>query len=227
MQYIESSVIGIRSAVITLKHRVTPLSFVLIPMVHVAEPEFFREVAELAGTCALIVAEGAPSRYAPLQAMMAGVRWDRLVDQLTALDLEALGVPVQWEYVLDDRPKTGLEQAMAKAGDAAAAVVLRTLGRYGNPLGRLPSLDQADEHDDRLERVGGGPLGRLFESQLSGRDAQLVKALTAIHAGRQHEPATIAVVFGALHIPAVVDCLTEKHGYRVASARWLTVARAS
>jgi hypothetical protein len=128
LQYIEASVIGIRSAVITLKHRVTPLRFVLIPMVHVAEPEFFREVAELAGTCALIVAEGAPSRYAPLQEMMAGVRWDRLVDQLTALDLEALGVPVQWEHAVDDRPKTGLEQAKAKAGDAAAAVILRTLG---------------------------------------------------------------------------------------------------
>jgi hypothetical protein len=105
-------------------------------------------------------------------------------------------------------------------------VVLRTLGRYGNPLGRLPSLDQADEHDDRWEPAGG-PLGRLFQSQLSGRDAQLVKVLTGIHAGRQHEPVTIAVVFGALHIPAVVDCLTGKHGYRVASARWLTVARAS
>ncbi len=227
MQYIEASVIGIRSAVITLKHRVTPLRFVLFPMVHVAEPEFFREVAELARTCALIVAEGAPSRYAPLQEMMAGVRWDRLVDQLTALDLEALGVPVQWEYAVDDQPKTGLEQAKAKAGDAAAAVMLRALGRYGNPLGRLPSLDQADEHDDRWEPVGGGPLGRLFQSQLSRRDAQLVKVLTGIHAGRQREPVTIAVVFGALHIPAVVDCLTEKHGYRVANARWLTVARAS
>jgi len=32
LQYIESSVIGIRSAVITLKHRVTPLRFVLIPV---------------------------------------------------------------------------------------------------------------------------------------------------------------------------------------------------
>jgi hypothetical protein len=83
-------------------------------------------VVELAGTCALIVAEGAPARYAPLQEMMAGVCWDRLVDQLTALDLDALGV-----------------------------------------------------------------------------------------------------MFGALHIPAVVDCLTEKHGYRVANARWLMVARAS
>jgi hypothetical protein len=43
MQYIEASVIGVRSAVITLKRRATPLRFVLIPMVHVAEPDFYRE----------------------------------------------------------------------------------------------------------------------------------------------------------------------------------------
>ena len=86
MQYIEASVIGIRSAVITLKHRVTPLRFVLIPMVHVAEPDFYREVAALARECALIVAEGVPSRYAPIQALMAKLRWDHLVDQTAALD---------------------------------------------------------------------------------------------------------------------------------------------
>lgn len=135
MQYIESSLIGIRSAVITLKRRVTPLRFVLIPMVHVAEPEFYREVAALAGECALIVAEGAPSRYAPMQTMMSRVRWDRLVDQLTGLDLESLGVPVQWEYVMDDRPKSGREKAKAQIVDSASAVLLRALGRYGSPLG--------------------------------------------------------------------------------------------
>jgi predicted O-methyltransferase YrrM len=53
MQYIESSVIGIRSAVITLKRRVTPLRFILFPMVHIGEPEFFRSVAARAGECEL------------------------------------------------------------------------------------------------------------------------------------------------------------------------------
>jgi hypothetical protein len=49
----------------------------------------------------LIVAEGAPSRYAPMQVLMSSIRWDHLVDQLTSLDLEGLGVPVQWECVVD------------------------------------------------------------------------------------------------------------------------------
>jgi hypothetical protein len=225
MQYIESSLIGVRSAVITLKRRATPLRFVLIPMVHVAEPEFYREVEALAGECALIVAEGAPSRYAPMQTVMSKVRWDRLVDQLTSLDLESLGVPVQWEYVMDDRPKSGREQAKATIVDSASAVLLRALGRYGSPLG-LPSIDQADEHDDRWERLFSGRLGRAVEGSMLQRDTQLVQALDAIHAERQHQPAKIAVVFGALHIPAAVDHLTGKHRYYVENAAWLTVAHA-
>ncbi len=225
MQYIEASVIGIRSAVITVKRRATPLRFVLIPMVHVAEPDFYGEVAALAGECALIVAEGVPSRYFPMQALMSTIRWDHLVDQITALDLEGLGVPVQWEYVLDDRVKSGPEQAMAKVTDSGAAVLLRALGRYGSPFG-LPNLEQADEHDDRWERLASGRLGRAIQGQINVRDSRLVKALGAIHQERQNEPIEIAVVFGAAHIPAVVDYLTEKLGYYVANARWLTVANA-
>ena len=225
MQYIESSIIGIRSAVITLKRRASPLRFVLIPMVHVAEPDFYREVAALAGDCALIVAEGVPSRYFPAQALMARVRWDHLVDQTAALDLESLGVPVRWEEVTDDRPKSGLEQAKTRATDVAAAVALRALGRYGTPFG-LPSLDQAHDHDDRWEPLGGR-IGRRFQGMQRWRDSRLVTTLDAIHAERQHEPVKIAVVFGAAHIPAVVDHLTEKYRYYVGDAAWLTVAHAS
>ena len=49
MQYIESSVIGLRSAVFTLARPGTPLRFVVLPMVHVAEPDFYRQVAARAG----------------------------------------------------------------------------------------------------------------------------------------------------------------------------------
>ena len=53
-----------------------------------------------------------------------------------------------------------------------------------------------------------------------------MKALGVIHAERQNEPVTIAVVFGGFHIPAVVDGLTGELGYYVENARWLTVAHA-
>ena len=52
-----------------------------------------------------------------------------------------------------------------------------------------------------------------------------MKALGVIHAERQHQPVTIAVVFGAAHIPAAVDCRTGI-GYHVENAQWLMVAHA-
>lgn len=227
MQYLESSVIGIRSAVITLKRRTTPLRFVLFPMVHVAEQVFYDQVATRAAECDLIVAEGAASGSAPVQERMSRIRRrDQLVDQLAGLDLEALGVPIQWEYVVSDRPRSTREQITGQAVDSAAAVVFQAVRRLAGPLG-LPSLDQADEHDDRWDRREAGRFGRFIEDKvLHDRDDQLVRALGAIHRERYPEPIKVAVVYGAGHIPAVVDYLGGDFRYYVASTEWLTVVNA-
>ncbi len=226
MQYIESSVIGIRSAVITLKRRTTPLRFVLFPMVHVAEPAFYAAVEARAGKCDLIVAEGAPSRFFPVQEWMSKIRVDQLVDQMTGLDLERTRVPVQWEEAAPRPARSGRDQAVAAVVDSAAAVVLRALGRYGSPLG-MPSLEQADEHDDRWDRRAAGRLERVIQDRvLDARDSELVRALGTIHRERYGEQAKIAVVYGAAHIPAVVDYLAEAFKYYVENAEWLTVAHA-
>jgi len=164
MQYIESSIVGLRSSVITLKHRGACLRFMLFPMVHVGERAFFGEVAARAGRCQLIVAESAPSRYTPLQVWMSGIRFDRLVDQSTALDLETLGVPVRWEMAPPEQSGSPIRQAGERIADGVSAVGLRLLGRYGNPLG-VPSIDQADDHDDRWDDPGSR-LGRFMMANL-------------------------------------------------------------
>ena len=79
MQYVESSVIGLRSAVFTLARLATPLRFVVFPMVHVAEPDFYRQVAERAGECDLIVAEGAPVRRRNGCQESGGIIWSMIV----------------------------------------------------------------------------------------------------------------------------------------------------
>jgi hypothetical protein len=223
VQYIESSVIGVRSAVITLKRRTTPLRFVLFPMVHVAERSFYDEVAARLRGCDHIVAEGTPSRYSPMQTWMARLRFDDLVDQTVALDLERLGPPVQWEFQRPEPPKNNREQAVRTATDAAAAVMLKALGRYGSPRG-LPNMDEADEADDKWERAeSGGLTGYLDRTILRERDDQLVGALAALHRERYTEPITVGVAWGAMHMPAVVDRLGEDYKYYVESAEWLTV----
>jgi hypothetical protein len=81
MQFIESSIIGLRSAVTTFTHPATPLRFVLFPMVHVGEQQFYDEVAARVRLCQVIVAEGTPSQFVPAQEWMAQQRWGPFVDQ--------------------------------------------------------------------------------------------------------------------------------------------------
>jgi hypothetical protein len=65
MQFIESSIIGLRSAVTTFTHPATPLRFILFPMVHVGEQQFYDEVAARVRLCQVIVAEGTPLGSSP------------------------------------------------------------------------------------------------------------------------------------------------------------------
>jgi hypothetical protein len=51
-------------------------------------------------------------------------------------------------------------------------------------------------------------------------------ALRTAHEERCQQPGKVAVVWGAAHIPAAVDYLTETFGYYVEDASWLMVANA-
>ena len=226
MQFVESSIVGLRSAVITLTHRASPLTFILFPMVHVAERQFYDEVAARARSCQLIVAEGMPAKYAPAHEWMARHRWGHLVDQVAALHLETLGVPVRWESWPDDQPKSFREELMFHAADVAGAAVLG-LTRQITDLMAVASVDQAEEYDQSALNLTGGKLDRLMEYRIkTARDAKLVRILGEIHHDRAAEPIKAGVVFGAAHMPAVAAYLCGQLGYVASSADWLIVAHA-
>jgi pheromone shutdown protein TraB len=69
---------------------------------------------------------------------------------------------------------------------------------------------------------GTAAFDALQELLVADRDALLVGALDAIHQQRSQEPISVAVVYGAGHMPAVVRSLAG-YGYRASSAEWLTV----
>lgn len=223
MQFIESSIVGVRSAAITLACRTSPMRFALFPMVHVAERSFYAQVTARVKKCAIIVAEGMPAGSAPVQEWMSQVRFDDLVDQNNALDLESLAIPIFWEAV-PPPPDTRAERLRNTAEDTFGAVALRILGRYGDPRG-LPNLDEADDHDDRWE---GGRVERWMRERIvDRRDDALNRRLTALHHEHHRRPFTVAVVYGAGHMPAVVEHLRAEFGYFVKEAEWLVVANAA
>jgi len=61
VQIIEVSVTGVRSAALRVRRHNTPLWFTLFPMIHVAQPAFYDEVANRLRDVDLIVAEGVKS----------------------------------------------------------------------------------------------------------------------------------------------------------------------
>jgi hypothetical protein len=248
MQFIESSIIGLRSAVTTFTRPATPLRFILFPMVHVGEQQFYDEVAARARLCQVIVAEGTPSQFVPAQEWMAQQRWGPFVDQVAALRLESLGVPVCWEATPDHRPKneTGIrpnartgkrdgyrsgnrpkspaEDLISRVTDVVGAATLGLARKFIDPR-ILDSVDQAETYDESAGNLTGGWFDRNFEYNVrTVRDARLTGRLDEIHRDRAVEPVNAGVVFGAAHMPAVAAHLCGKLGYIAASSEWLTVA---
>jgi len=96
------------------------------------------------------------------------VPWGHLVDQVAALHLETLGVPVRWESWPDDQPKSFREELMFHAADVAGAAVLG-LTRQITDLMAVASVDQAEEYDQSALNLTGGKLDRLMEYRIKPR----------------------------------------------------------
>jgi hypothetical protein len=58
VQIIEVSIVGVRSALLTLRSRSSGMTFVVHPMVHVADPAFYRHVQEHLIGADVVVVEG-------------------------------------------------------------------------------------------------------------------------------------------------------------------------
>ena len=83
-------------------------------------------------------------------------------------------------------------------------------------------LGSQEDLPTREEELGYGRVDALTDLLVDDRDALLTRALDAIHQQRSKEPISVAVVYGAGHMPAVVRYLA-RYGYRASSAEWLTV----
>ncbi len=214
MRFIESRDDIVRSAVTILRRPGTPLQFALFPMVHVAEPAFYEQVAARLRGCGLIVAEGLPHAELRQLRRLARVRFDGLVDQVVALDLEALGVPVLWpERQPADEPPGPWDPVLESAGAAVT-----WLSRIAFPR-NLPDVD-----DTTRPQEPAWPLGRAWDRfTLHDRDKELLLELGRVFRARQQQPLVVAVVYGAYHMAAVAGFLTGRLGYRPAETEWLTV----
>jgi hypothetical protein len=233
MQIIEVTDLAVRSAVVRLRRRDTPMQFVLYPMIHMAKPGFYQAVATRLKRADMVVAEGVGGGRRKRSILASALtlsytvlrfnRRAKLVEQ--NIDYSALGVAVL-------RPDVSLEEfeaswrrvpllhRLAMWCVLPLVVVARLLG--GTRAIWARSMEQSDlpspEEEHSAERYP--ELDAVFGGE---RDARLLAALCQLHEERNAEDIEVAVVYGAAHVPTIVRGLNNRYGYRPRSADWLTV----
>jgi hypothetical protein len=229
VQLIEVNGYAVRSAVIMMRRKDTPLRFMLFPMVHVASPDFYAQVRARLADCDLIVLEGIKGksrraamltlayRFAPMR------RRNGLVVQTQANVLPP-GVPV----LSPDLTAAEAMDELRKLPRSMYWLLLLSAPLFGLVFamrGPRAFLDEDLVVEDlpstaRAEMLADDPASHAL---LDRRDAQLLETLRQIHAERCQEPITVAVVYGADHMPAVAHGLLSDHGYHPRDGEWITV----
>lgn len=229
MQIVEVTGYAIRSAVITMRRKETPLEFVIFPMLHVASPTFYSQVRLRLRECDLIVLEGIRGKSAGVSALTLAYRFaprrrrnglqeqrDELLlpkdvpvinpDVTAAEAISDLKALPRWTYIL-------LMVAAPVMGLVFALRGPRAFFHEDQVVEDLPSTLRAEEMADN-------PVEHAMTDR---RDRRLLDALSEIHAERSSEPIRVAVVYGAGHVAAIVSGLRDRNGYRAREAEWLTV----
>lgn len=231
MQIIENTIIGTRSAVLRLTHRNTPLQFLVFPMLHVASPRFYAEVAQRLRRCDLLVIEGVRGRSLWVWAITLSYRIIPLNRRsglvVDNIPYRSLGVPlVNPDVTVDEITRgwraTPLRYRLLLWCVIPVVVVARLFSARRPLLSRDVAVSDLPSESD--EAFQDSDLGEHFDRTFAGsRDQLLLDTLTEIHATRSGEPIVVAIVYGARHVPAIVRGLADRLRYRVRSAEWLTV----
>jgi hypothetical protein len=77
VQIVETTALGVRVIVLTLKRRESPMRFLLFPMIHVGLPEFYESVRAQVEKCDVVVLEGIRGRSMPVSWLTMSYRITR------------------------------------------------------------------------------------------------------------------------------------------------------
>jgi hypothetical protein len=229
VQFIEVSVTGVRSAVITLSAPDMPQRITLFPMLHLGSPAFYTAVTARLGRCSVVLAEGIQGRSLIAQVLTAAYR---LAGRHRKLDLVLQHI--DFRQLTAEIINPDMTSRQLRAGMRAVPMVQRLLLALIAPLvgaaflllgtrrmiARYAATDDLPEPNEVLIWDKAPELNELLVGQ---RDALLAAALDRVLDQHQDEAIEIAVVYGAGHMPGLIRYLTAKHQYRPREAEWLTV----
>ena len=233
MQIIEVTDLAVRSAIIRLRRRETPMQFMLYPMFHVAEPSFYSAAATRLKNADVVVVEGVGGDNQKRSTLLGALtlsytvlRFSRRVGLVkqninySTLDAVIVNPDVSLKEFEADWRRVPLTIRLQIWCLLPFIIVARLFGgtkmiwSRSLELNDLPSPEEEElaDHSAELDAAFGGR-----------RDERVLAALYQLHEQHNHEDTEVAVVYGAAHIPAIVRGLMGRYAYRPRSADWLTV----
>ncbi|MEX0302876.1 MAG: hypothetical protein AB3N24_10665 [Leisingera sp.] len=226
MQFIERSFLGLRSARHVLRSPERAATVTLFPMVHVGEARFYDKVYRDALDHDVLLFEGVKSPV--VQHLTRSYRWT---------DGGRLGLVTQprlpagtgrAERVHADVTREEFEAAWKqlplpiRAYFFAAAPLVGVRRRYFTTRESLAKGCNVDDLSSRKRWLHWDAETALFQDVLlHQRDTRLCERL--VHLLEREEHASIAIMYGAAHMPAVTRTLFEHARYRPAASEWMTV----
>ena len=227
MQFLERSILGLRSAKHVLKSHEHAAEVTLFPMVHVGEASFYDDVTADLLQMDIVLLEGI--RSPTTRALTRVYRWLPLrrlglvVQPQIGPTLEKAGIKV---VRADMKPEdfeaawAGVPRSLKVWVPIAVTLValwLRLTGTRAKLAKRMNTTDLPSR--ERVLSAGGvlDPMDALIRDQ---RDTILIAALRAALEANAQRPVRIGIVYGAAHMPAVVRALPD---FAPTESFWMTV----
>lgn len=222
MQIIESSRWGVRSARLTFRHPVTDQAVTLFPMLHVAEASFYERVFREANAYEAVLVEGVDSPIT--KRITRSYRW---IGERMGLVVQPRHPPTEGATIvhadLSGEAFETLWSSIPRWQRWLIALVAPLLGLHRRWFGTREmiadraGMDDAMSRDELLEWNSETAL--LHRVLLDARDERLLEVLGEQLAIRQ----SIAVVYGAAHMRAVIRELGQRRGFVPSGGEWMLV----
>ena len=229
MQILEASLLGLRAARIAFRNGETGQTVTLFPMIHAAEPDFYKAVFEDAFDAHdIALTEGISSPVT--RRITRSYRW--MVRRRGPLVLQSEPRPeagrarrVRADLDPDEFERLWATLPFATRLTIALAAPLVGLSlRFRPDLAALARRLEMDDLPSRDSILGWSPETASLDGViLQARDLRLVETLTRTIADAK-EGQSIAIVYGAAHMPAVLRALPDL-GFTWTSSDWMLVFR--
>ena len=227
MQIIESNAFSVRSAIINLESSRARPTFVLFPMIHVGEPEFYSEISSRLNHCDYVLYEGVKSRTggfitasyrffadSPRLKLVSqnSMKLGHLKNRLIHADVTGELFESNWWAL------PSLLRYLIPIAAPLYGIYMRYFGTRSE-IAKHMKLNDLKSRDEIL----GDDDNAVASVMLDWRDQHLLDVIDQQIILHENSSTSIGVLYGAKHMRAVIRHLAKEHGYKVVASEWVNV----